>query len=125
MLILEDAFGDKTEIRWIRFCNTLQRHFFRATRQDSFRTFRALELFDFNYIHIRFFERKGNSKFFSKEKEIVNLSQFNRFWQWFGKSLQSMRYQRYVSKLWQNGLIYGFLFKKDVNDVLRNQVFEI
>jgi len=110
-LLKKAAFKGNAEIPWIQFCNTLQRHFFRATRQDSDKPFRILTPFDLNYIHQRFFE----------SRPTIDQNGFDEFWRWFGKTLQAMRYQRSMSKLWQNGLTYGFMNRHDVENSLKSQ----
>jgi len=110
LLLKKDSFQGNAEIPWIQFCNTLQRHFFRATRQDSDKPFRILTPFDLNYIHQRFFASRAT----------IDQNGFDEFWRWFGKTLQAMRYQRYMSKLWQNGLTYGFMNRTDVENSLKS-----
>jgi len=108
ILFKKDAYQDSNQTTWFRFCNTLQRHFFRATKQDPSKKFRRLAPFDFNYIHQRFFG----------SQLMIDVTGFNIFWQWLGNTLHAMRYQRYMSKLWQNGLIYGFMNRNDVINAL-------
>lgn len=110
-LLKKDAFGGQLEIPWPQFVNTLQRHFLIATKQDMVRPKRALSLYDFHYINSQFF---GN-------RTIIQQKDFDNFWNWFGKSMQTLRYQRHISTLWQNGIIYGFMNRDDVNAALVNQ----
>lgn len=110
-LLKKDAFGGQLEIPWPQFVNTLQRHFLIATKQDMVRPKRALSLYDFHYINSQFF---GN-------RTIIQQKDFDHFWNWFGKSMQTLRYQRHISTLWQNGIIYGFMNRDDVNAALVNQ----
>ena len=111
LLLKSDVFGGMLEATWPQFCNTLQRHFLRATRQDSMRPRRALSLEDFSFFHTDFFHAKP----------IVTQTDFDTFWLWFGKTLQVIRFQRYVGPLWQQGLIYGNMQRDDVDAALSGQ----
>ena len=111
ILLKSDVFGGMLEATWPQFCNTLQRHFLRATRQDSMRPKRALSLEDFSFFHTDFF----------RGKTIVTQTDFDTFWTWFGKTLQALRFQRYIGALWQQGLLYGCMQRDDVENALSNQ----
>jgi len=111
LLLRKDCFMDNSEIPWYQLCNTLQRHFLRSTRQDPTRPDRYLSRLDFQYFHSKFFD----------SKDVINMEYFQRFWDWFGKSLQVMRYQRHIKEMWQEGLIYGYMSKEGVQDSLINQ----
>jgi hypothetical protein len=52
---------------------------------------------------------------------MISQKDFDAFWTWFGKNLQILRYQRHIASLWQQGLIYGFLTRVDVNNALNGQ----
>jgi len=110
-LLKKDAFGEQAEIPWPQFANVLQRHFLRATRQDSVTPARSLSQTDFDYIH---------SKFFGGQGTIVPKA-YASFWTWFGKTIKKLRYQRHILPLWQTGLIHGFLSREAVYEVLRDQ----
>lgn len=111
ILLKSDVFGGMLEATWPQFCNTLQRHFLRATRQDSMRPKRALSLEDFSFFHVEFFHGKV----------VVTQSDFDLFWAWFGKTLQVIRFQRYIGALWQQGLLYGCMQREDVDTALSGQ----
>lgn len=111
VLLRKDIFGGMVEVPWLQFCNTLQRHFLKATRQDPLKPKRALSRFDFKYIHRKFFQ-----------KPTLNQKQFDEFWSWFGKHLQIVRYQRHINPMWQNGLLYGFMTREEVDAALSNQI---
>jgi hypothetical protein len=111
ILLRKDIFGNRLEVPWLQFCNTLQRHFLRATRQDPLRPQRALSRYDFAYIQNKFFEGRSN----------ISQKDFDGFWSWFGKSLHVLRYQRHINTLWQQGLIYGFMTREEVNAALSGQ----
>jgi len=107
-LIKKDAFGGKLEISWPLFANTLQHYFLVATKQDISNPKRPLSVFDFNYLHQKFFMGRGT----------VTQGSFDKFWNWFGKIVHVVRYQRHVCSLWQAGVIYGFLDRDSVTNVL-------
>ncbi|GAM27764.1 hypothetical protein SAMD00019534_109400 [Acytostelium subglobosum LB1] len=111
VLLKKDAFDGQLEISWAQFINTLQRHFLIATKQDPVRPKRPLSQFDIKYIQQHFFANRT----------IVHQQDFDRFWNWFGKSMQTLRYQRHISALWQEGIIYGYMGRQEVNDALTNQ----
>lgn len=110
-LLKKDAFGGQLEIPWPQFVNTLQRHFLIATKQgklpaynpltfskrvaDLVRPKRALSLYDFHYINTQFFG----------SRTVVQQKDFDNFWNWFGKSMQTLRYQRHICSMWQSGIV--------------------
>jgi len=107
-LIKKQAFGGNLEIPWPLFANTLQHYFLIASRQDLGHPKRSLSTFDFDYLH---------KKFFGDCPSITQTS-FDKFWEWFRKILQRIRFTQHVSSLWQAGIIYGFLNKQAVADAL-------
>ncbi|GAM18948.1 hypothetical protein SAMD00019534_021230 [Acytostelium subglobosum LB1] len=110
-LLKKESFNDKFEIAWPHFVNILQKHFLKATKQSPIQPTRQLSLYDFSYLNATFF---GNRAF-------VSHKDFDQFWTWFGKSLQTLRYKRHISTLWQNGLIFMFLRRENVGSVLKGQ----
>lgn len=111
-LLKKEAFpSGQLEITWARFANTLQHHFLKATRQDLARPRRILSQYDLRYFHTKFFN----------SKPIISQKDFDEFWSWFGKAMQRLRYQRHICSLWQNGLLYGFMTREDVDASLNNQ----
>eukprot|EP00028_Trichosphaerium_sp_Am-I-7-wt_P000889 CAMPEP_0168524560 /NCGR_PEP_ID=MMETSP0405-20121227/10731_1 /TAXON_ID=498012 /ORGANISM="Trichosphaerium sp, Strain Am-I-7 wt" /LENGTH=556 /DNA_ID=CAMNT_0008546807 /DNA_START=69 /DNA_END=1739 /DNA_ORIENTATION=+ len=111
ILFKKDTFNGKLEIPWPQLCNTLQRHFLRATKQDLMNPKRHLNAYDFKYINERFFDSKSR---------ITNRD-FEKFWAWFGKCLHVVRYKRHIGSLWQQGLIYGFMSRDVVRASLDGQ----
>lgn len=102
-LLKKEAFSDgrvwllshsrQLEISWAEFANTLQHHFLRAMKQELSRPRRILSPFDLRYMH---------SKFFG-QKETITLKDFQGFWEWFGKCMHKLRYQRHMNNLWMSG----------------------
>ncbi|KAH3762635.1 transcriptional repressor [Pelomyxa schiedti] len=109
-LLKKVAFGQSMEIPWPLFANHLQLHFARSTRQDFSSPERCLSPLDLNYLHTKFFGGK-----------MISQAQFDTFWNWFGKVLQRVRYQRHISQMWKEGLIYGFLTREETDDILRTR----
>ncbi|KAL6057136.1 SH2 domain-containing protein [Balamuthia mandrillaris] len=103
-LIKKQVFGGHGEASWPQFANVFHDHFVRATKQDPTRPTRTLFPCDFDYIHEQFFGRKP----------MVTLKDFDNFWNWCGKGVHLLRYQRHVGHLWKDGLIFGFISKEDV-----------
>eukprot|EP01112_Ceratiomyxa_fruticulosa_P020394 TRINITY_DN6922_c0_g1_i1.p1 TRINITY_DN6922_c0_g1~~TRINITY_DN6922_c0_g1_i1.p1 ORF type:complete len:681 (+),score=166.17 TRINITY_DN6922_c0_g1_i1:74-2116(+) len=110
-LLKNEVFLDVGEVTWSYFVNVLQRHFLKATRQSVVQPARPLSHFDFQYL---------SSKFFGM-KSTVNHKSFDNFWNWFGKALQTLRYKRHISTLWQNGLVFMFMTRDKVNQILQGQ----
>lgn len=103
-LLKKEAFAHgQLEITWPKFANTMQHHFLRATRQELTRPKRILSPFDMQYIHYKFFDGRN----------MVNHTEFDAFWDWFGKSMQKLRYQRHIGSLWQNGYVLFIEFVGD------------
>lgn len=50
--------------------------------------------------------------------ELVQYEKFLEFWKYFGKALHVLRFNRVVMKLWQIGLVYGFMSRTDINNAL-------
>jgi hypothetical protein len=109
-LIKKHAFGGKLEITWPLFTNTLQHYFLMATRQDNNFPKRPLSEFDFQYLHTKFFGARPS----------ITQTAFDKFWEWFGKIVHVVRFQRHVCSLWQLGVIYGFMERDFVHNVLVN-----
>ncbi|GAM21902.1 hypothetical protein SAMD00019534_050770 [Acytostelium subglobosum LB1] len=111
VLLKKDAFDGQLEIPWPQFINTLQRHFLIATKQDPVRPKRPLSQFDFKYIQVQFFAGRT----------LIHQQDFDKFWNWFGKSMQTLRYQRHISALWQEGIIYGYMDRQESDNALAGQ----
>lgn len=62
---------------------------------DLVRPKRALSMYDFHYINTQFFG----------SRTVVQQKDFDNFWNWFGKSMQTLRYQRHISSMWQAGIV--------------------
>jgi hypothetical protein len=92
-ILKKQLFGLRGEVSWPAFVNGLQSHFIWLTRQDPTKPNRTLSEYDFNYLHNKFFSRQAN----------VSLYDFEAFWNWFGKSMQVLRYGRHCNSLWQTG----------------------
>ena len=108
-LLILDTFSGAKSVPWCQFANTLHSHFLKATRQVDAE--RPLYHFEFNYIRHRFFNNSDH----------VNEKQVQIFWAWFGQCLQTTRFKRYISTLWNTGVIFGFITKDECNRVLQTQ----
>lgn len=111
LLLKKVVFGDRQEIEWPFLANIVQRHFLRATRQDLIRPTRSLSPSDFDFILNKIF---GGHPMISQKS-------FDNFWNWFGKVVQKLRYQRHICGLWQSGLIHGFLSREQIYQALIGQ----
>jgi signal transducer and activator of transcription 4 len=54
-------------------------------------------------------------------KQVIDSKSFERFWDWYGKCLQVLRYQRHVGALWNSGLLVGFINREDVTNALEGR----
>jgi len=52
---------------------------------------------------------------------MISQKSYDAFWNWFGKGIQKLRYQRHICTLWWSGLIYGFLAREGVQEALQNE----
>jgi hypothetical protein len=66
---------------------------------------RGLSKEDIDYLHARFFERRRN----------VTVAMFQRFWDWFGPVLHSLRYRRHMATLWASGFISGLVTRHETD----------
>eukprot|EP01130_Rhizamoeba_saxonica_P015615 TRINITY_DN7053_c0_g1_i1.p1 TRINITY_DN7053_c0_g1~~TRINITY_DN7053_c0_g1_i1.p1 ORF type:complete len:616 (+),score=85.33 TRINITY_DN7053_c0_g1_i1:226-1848(+) len=102
-----DAFQSNLSVSWTNFCNTLNQHFIRVTKQDP-PVFRGLAISDFLYMNHRFFDGK----------QSVDYPSFSRFFEWFGVIMNVLRHTKHMNKLWQYGLIYGFMNRNETEKCL-------
>lgn len=91
------------------FVNTLQTYFLESLRQNPFEV-RGLSRQELRYL-IEYHRLQG----------VVTGNQCTSFWDWFGKILHKIRYQRHISSLWCNGCILGFVGREDAVAYLANQ----
>jgi hypothetical protein len=110
IVFVKDVFANVGEITWNYFANEVQRYFIQATKQDQTRPTRGLSLLDLHYIHQNFFGSASS----------VNQKNAERFWDWFGKVLRELRYQKNLCAMWKMGFIYGFLHRDLVQRTLIN-----
>lgn len=100
--------GTLAEIPWPLFANSIQRYFIRASKQDPVQPKRGLSVFDLEHIHSHFFN----------SLPTVDYKSFQRFWDWYGKVLHRLRYQRHVAAMWTEGLIFGMVGREGVCEQL-------
>lgn len=100
--------GTLPEIPWPLFANSIQRYFLRASKQDFLQPKRGLSIYDLDHIHSHFFN----------SQPTVDYKSFQRFWDWYGKVLHRLRYQRHVAALWTEGLIFGMVGREGVCEQL-------
>jgi hypothetical protein len=111
-LIALSAFGERTVSEWPHLCNILQEHVVQELRNngDPNRPFRALSKTDLEYFHRQFFASKSQ----------VTLNEYNKFWEWFGKAFQVLRFQKHINTLWQLGVVYGFMSREDAAVIVKD-----
>lgn len=116
ILFLKDVFEYQwgkpmNELPWPFFANSIQHYFLKATRQDLKYPIRGLSRRDLNYI----------SQFYFSSSLSICRKPFQSFWNWFGKVLHKLRYQRHTALLWSKGLFYGMLSREGVWRFLNDQ----
>ncbi|KAH3756124.1 transcriptional repressor [Pelomyxa schiedti] len=109
VLLKHEAFGGMLAITWPQFANSLQQYFLRLTKQKwPHKPLRPLSLLDMSYFHKTFFDAL----------DTVQQSQFDRFWMWLSSTLYTLNFQKPMLGLWESGLVYGFVQKKEVEAYL-------
>ncbi|KAH3765435.1 transcriptional repressor [Pelomyxa schiedti] len=108
MLLRTDTFGEMIDVSWERFANTFQSYYLAATRQHLEFPTRALTTKDLDYLAAIKFDNN----------RLVSASQFDRFWEWFGPAVEKLRHQRGLCPMWQAGLVYGFMSKRECETAL-------
>jgi len=112
--IKEEAFGDMTKISTAKFYNYLQRNYLLASKQDCASVKRPLELTDFDYlIQAKLRQEVGRTSIQQKE--------FLRFWDWIGPGLKKIRFQKYMSNLFQGGYLLCFSSMDNANHLLHDK----
>lgn len=92
------------QVPWSVFANALQRHYLRVTASP-----RPLSTRDLANLH----HRLG-------DESRVSLNDFDNFWKWFGKVSKQIHLQKNLP-LWVKGVIFGFVTKKDSQELLKNE----
>jgi len=118
ILLNKLVFGDSEQVSWCRFCNILQHRYLQATKQDPQNPERPLYLPDFNYMFQCRFGGEDCTSVPVRET-LITTKQYTRFWEWFGKGLHKIRYQRHLCDLWKRGLIFGFIARVEAEEALR------
>ena len=104
-------FAGAREVPWVYFANMLQHHFLVVTRQNPEDPSRALSRSELTFFLQNLL---GN-------KQVIDAKAFANFWDWYGKSLQVLRYQRHIGSLWNAGLLFGFVNRQDVSNALHGR----
>eukprot|EP00002_Diphylleia_rotans_P040889 TRINITY_DN9822_c0_g1_i1.p1 TRINITY_DN9822_c0_g1~~TRINITY_DN9822_c0_g1_i1.p1 ORF type:complete len:638 (+),score=138.61 TRINITY_DN9822_c0_g1_i1:57-1970(+) len=124
-LLLRSAFDtSKDAVPWPYFCNYLQLHFLKESRQNlSVREGRRpLNLQDLNYLKRFQKDRKNEmalSVFWGASRNQPAAS--HSFWHWFGSILASLRFKKSVIHMWSKGYILGFCKKDEAESLLRTR----
>ncbi len=111
ILLKNTIFGKAKDVSWAHFANLLQHHFLIVTRQDPENPSRALSRAELNFILNNLLGGK----------QVIVSRAFGEFWDWYGKCLQVLRYQRHIGSLWNAGLLLGFVSREDVNNALHGR----
>lgn len=110
LLMKNELFAANNSVHWTVMANVIQRYFYVALKLNPANPERYLSNRDFDYFHKKFFNGA----------DYVTPKQFESFWLYFGKALQVLRSTRQINKLWQQGVIYAFMGKDEINDNILN-----
>lgn len=111
LLLRMSAFQDRETITWEFMANVLQTHFLRSTRQDLADPERPLSLNDLNYL--------ARTQF--NNRRVLNKTDLEEFWKWFGLACRRIRHQIPFHTLWMKGLVFGFITRKETEELLRDE----
>jgi len=112
ILTKRELFKESSEVTAQYFANVIQMLYIQASRQDARKAFRPLGPSDFRFL----FENKILKPF--SYNQLVNQTDFDRLWSWFGPVLQKIRYQKFLLPMWTGGLFWGFISKAESEQVL-------
>jgi hypothetical protein len=107
-LLQNILFRTEEQVPWVYCANALQREFVSITRQNVEAPERGLSVYELSYIHQRFFHTQP----------FVTPTSCATFWDWFGKFVQKIRYQKHLLSMWKEGYIVGFISREDCNELL-------
>jgi hypothetical protein len=79
-----------------------------VTKQSLCAPQRLLSAVELHYLFLSFFHGREN----------VTTKVSDTFWEWFGKVIQRLRYQRHIFAMWKDGLISELLPRGDVTRLL-------
>lgn len=111
MLLKRSIFGSAREVPYVYFANMIQRHFLIVTRQDLDVPARGLSRLELMYFFNNLLGRN----------QVIDGQGFDRFWDWYGKCIQTLRYQRHICSLWTGGLLMGFADRQEVQSALHGR----
>jgi len=111
-LITRDCFlASNGEVPWVWYANIIHHHFLKASRQDLLNFARRILPHEFEYLHVKYFNRAA----------LITPTLSNGFWNWLGPVTCALRFKRHINTLWFSGLIYGLISKNDCETVLSQQ----
>jgi hypothetical protein len=91
----------KGSVEWPHMCNIMQRHLLQEIQKSDNRPFRSLSTADFEYFHEHFFAKSP----------VITIADFNKFWEWYGKAFQVLRFQKHINTLYQLGYVHSLSFR--------------
>jgi len=111
-LIKEVCFTQNTKIPFYHLINWLNLYYqkYQTTEKK-----RQLTIKDCEYFHYKL-----------EKSSIITKNKFDPFWKWFGtilKSIKSNPKNNFVSSLWTEGYICGFVTKEEAELILKGQEF--
>jgi hypothetical protein len=89
----DDCFREKNEVTVQKFWNYFQKHFLSATKQELNNIKRPLYQKDYEYLILAKLS----------DKKIITHTDYKNFWDWIGKGLKKIRYQKHLQFLFVSG----------------------
>lgn len=129
----DNIYSLQDRLPWFQFCNLLQRHFLRSTRQSPKATDRPLSKLDFEYFHHRFFARQStlfiaiylqikqplllifSTSFGNGLEKLYGLLDFTKQLKNFGQWVCKLHGHRHCCYL---GILYGFMRRDKIESSL-------
>jgi len=107
----DDCFKERNEVTVQKFWNYFQKHFLIATKQELNNIKRPLYQKDFEYIILQKYV----------DKKTINQNDFKNLWEWIGKGLKKIRFQKHLQFLFVSGYLPAFVSSTDAEELLLNE----
>jgi len=115
VLMKKDLFKGRSEVSKNLFCNYLQKHYIDSSKQTLESPQRVLGINEFSFLF-----SKKIGKNFEDPNILISQKDFDNFCNWFGPVLQKIRYHKFLLPLWNQGLVWGIIDKKEAERQLKD-----
>ena len=103
--------GESNVLTWQSLANIIQRHYVMSVRRTLTTVPRYISAFELEYLHATFL---GNMPSFTEDS-------IKGFWEWYVKALHQLRHGKGIPDLWAAGAIWGFISRKNIEEVLKGK----